>query len=158
MSCVGAIFAPDHERVADELVRVCRSGGKIAMINFTPEGLASAFFELFDPYMPTPPPGAVPPVAWGRSAHVRALFGDRVRDLEMTRHRYTERAASAQAYVDLFKETFGPAVALHRGLDPDAAARFDADFLRFATASNLGGPGEEARYEYEILCVVATVV
>ena len=77
-SSVGAIFAPDHQAVADELVRVCRPGGTIGMINFTPEGLAGDFFGLFGRHAPPPPPGAAPPVAWGSEAHVRELFGDRV--------------------------------------------------------------------------------
>src|SRR5262245_56166588 len=55
-SSLGAIFAPDHRAVADELVRVCRPGGAIAMINFTPDGLAGDFFGTLAPYMPPPPP------------------------------------------------------------------------------------------------------
>ena len=84
-SSVGAIFAPDHQAVADELVRVCRPGGTIGMINFTPEGLAGEFFELFGRHAPPPPPGALPPVLWGSEAHVRELFGDGVGSLELTR-------------------------------------------------------------------------
>src|SRR5918993_2630133 len=64
-SLLGAMFAPDHEKVADELVRVCRPGGTIGMINFTPEGLAAEFFGLFARYAPAPPPGALPPILWG---------------------------------------------------------------------------------------------
>ena len=89
---VGAIFAPDHQAVADELVRVCRPGGTIGMINFTPEGLAGEFFALFGRHAPPPPPGAPPPVLWGSEAHVRELFGDRLASLELTRRRYVERS------------------------------------------------------------------
>ncbi len=77
-SCFGAMFAPDHEAVADELIRVCRPGGTIGMANFTPEGLAADFFGVFVPYAPPPPPGALPPVMWGSEDHVRELFGDRI--------------------------------------------------------------------------------
>ena len=77
-SCFGAMFAPDHQAVADELVRVCRPGGTIGMINFTPEGIGGEFFALLAPYAPPPPPGADPPVLWGNEDHVRTLFGDRV--------------------------------------------------------------------------------
>jgi ubiquinone/menaquinone biosynthesis C-methylase UbiE len=58
-SCFGAMFAPDHQAVADELLRVCRPGGTIGMINFTPQGLGGEFFEAFARYAP-PPPGALP--------------------------------------------------------------------------------------------------
>jgi ubiquinone/menaquinone biosynthesis C-methylase UbiE len=64
-SSAGAIFAPNHQAVADELLRVCRHGGTIGMINFTPEGLAGEFFGIFGRYAPPPPPGALPPVLWG---------------------------------------------------------------------------------------------
>ena len=91
-SSVGAIFAPDHQAVADELVRVCRPGGTIGMINFTPEGLAGEFFALFGRHAPPPPPGAPPPVLWGSEAHLREVFGDRLASLELTRRRYVERS------------------------------------------------------------------
>lgn len=102
-SSLGAMFAPDHQKVADELLRVCRPGGTIGMINFTPEGLGGEFFALFGQYAPLPPPEAQPPVLWGREDHVRALFGDRVRSLELTRKEYVERAASPADYCDFFK-------------------------------------------------------
>jgi 2-polyprenyl-6-hydroxyphenyl methylase/3-demethylubiquinone-9 3-methyltransferase len=156
VSSVGAMFAPDHQAVADQLVRVCRPGGTIGMINFTPDGLAAEFFGLFAPYAP-PPPGPHPPVMWGSEDHVRALFGDRVEALDMTRRRYTERAPSPVHYCEFFKETFGPAIAVYAGLEhePDRAAALDRDFIDFATRANEGAPGGPAEYPYEYLLVVA---
>ena len=107
-SSLGAMFAPDHQRVADELLRVCRPGGTIGLLAFTPEGLGAEFFEAFARYAPPPPPGALPPILWGSEEHVRELFGDRVDSLEMTRREYVERAASPRAYIELFEQTFGP--------------------------------------------------
>jgi len=107
-SCFGAMFAPDHQAVADELLRVCRPGGTIGSIAFTPDGLGGEFFELVSRYAPPPPPEAQPPVLWGSEDHVRRLLGDRVDRLDMTRGKYVERAASPAAYVDLFRQTFGP--------------------------------------------------
>lgn len=77
-SSFGAIFAPDHQAVADEMLRVCRAGGTVGMLNFTPEGLISDFFGALAPYMPSLPPAAFPPPFWGSEEHVRELFGDRV--------------------------------------------------------------------------------
>jgi SAM-dependent methyltransferase len=156
-SSLGAIFAPDHRAVADELLRVCRPGGTIGMINFTPEGLAASFFGLFAPYAPAPPAGTGPPVMWGSEDHVRSLFGDRVDALELTRKRYIERAASPLRYRELFKASFGPAVAVYASLEgrPDRAAALDRDFLDFATQANRGPAGGPAEYEYEYLLVVA---
>jgi ubiquinone/menaquinone biosynthesis C-methylase UbiE len=156
-SSLGALFGPDHQAVADEMVRVCRPGGTIGMINFTPEGLISDFFGVLAPYMPPPPPGALPPPLWGSEEHVRELLGDRVDSLEMTRGEYVERAASPHDYRELFKQTFGPVVATYASLadDPDRAAALDRDFLDFAKRANRGRPGGPAEYTYEYLLVVA---
>ncbi len=156
-SSLGVIFAPDHQRVADELLRVCRTGGTVGMINFTPEGLAGEFFGVVAKYAPPPPPGALPPVMWGREDHVRELFGDWVESLEMTRREYVERAATPKDYRELFKQTFGPAVAIYASLadQPDRAQAFDRDFLEFATQSNRGEAKGPAEFHYEYLLVVA---
>ena len=157
-SCLGAIFAPDHQAVADELVRVCRPGGTIGMINFTPDGLASRFFDLFGRYAPAPPQGALPPVLWGDEEHVRALFGTRVDFLELTRREYVELSPGGpQAYCDFFKETFGPLIGLYESLAdrPERRAALDGDFLDFATDYNHGPPGAPAEYRYDYLMVVA---
>ena len=156
-SSLGAIFAPNHQAVADEMLRVCRPGGRIAMINFTPDGLAAGFFGVLAPYMPLPPPDALPPLLWGSEEHVRELFGDRVDVLELTRGSYRERAASPRAYVDLFNETFGPVVAIRAALSdqPDRLEAFDREFLNFATAPAAGKPAGAAEYPYGYLLVVA---
>jgi SAM-dependent methyltransferase len=155
-SSLGAIFAPKHQVVADELLRVCRPGGTIGMLNFTPEGLAADFFGTFAAYMPPPPPGALPPVLWGSEEHVRELFGDRVEWLELTRREYVERAASPGDYCEFFKQTFGPALAISASLadQPERAAAFDRDFLEFAERSNRGAPDGPAEYHYEYQLVI----
>ena len=155
-SSVGAIFAPDHQRVADELLRVCKPGGLIGMINFTPDGLAGEFFGLFGPYAPAPAPDALPPVLWGDEDHVRSLFGQGVGQLQLRREHYVERADSPQAYRQLFLETFGPAIAIRRALadEPSRAAAFERDLLDFATRADQGGGGP-CVYPYEYLLVLA---
>lgn len=157
-SSLGAIFAPDHQAVADELLRVCRPGGTIGMINFTPEGLAAAFFGTFARHAPPPPAEAGSPLAWGSEEHVRKLFGNRVSSLDLTRKQYVERSpAGPDAYVELFKETFGPVVALYSLLaeEPERLAALDAEFHEFARRSNRGQPGGPAEYPYEYLLLVA---
>ncbi len=156
-SSLGAMFAPNHQKVADELLRVCRSGGTIGMLNFTPEGLAADFFGVLAPHMPPPPPAALPPILWGSEQHVLELFGDRVTSLEMTRKEYVERAASPRDYCEFCKATFGPAIAVHASLtdQPERAAALDRDFLDFATRSNRGASDGPAEYHYEYLLVVA---
>ena len=156
-SSFGAMFAPNHRAVADELMRVCRPGGTIGMLNFTPEGLLADFFAPFVPYMPPPAPGALPPMLWGSEEHVRELFGDGLESLEITRKEYVERADSPSAYCEFCKATFGPVIAIYASLadEPEKAAALDRDFLEFATRANQGPPEGPAELHYEYLLVVA---
>lgn len=153
-SSFGAMFAPDHGAVADELIRVCKPGGTIAMANFTPEGGVGEFFGVFTPHLPAPPPGALPPVLWGDEKHVRELFGDRVSSLDLARKWLVERCAGGpRAYCDFYRETFGPAVAAYAEAG-EQIETLDRAFLDFATRMNRGEPDGPSEYHYEYLLVV----
>ena len=154
-SALGAIFAPDQQAVADELVRVCRPGGTIGMINFTPRGLAAEFFGLLGRYAPASP-DTPSPLLWGDEAHVRELFGDRLDPLELTVDRYVERSPDPEAYCAFFEETFGPLIAIRRSLaeEPERLAALDREFRELAVRANHGPAGGPAEYPYEYLLVV----
>jgi len=156
-SCLGAIFAPNHQAVADELLRVCRPGGTIGMINFTGNGAGGEFFRLLGQYAPPPPAGASPPTLWGDENYVRTLFGGRVDSLRMARREYVETSASPGEYHGLFKQAFGPVIAIRASLSgqPDRAAALDRDFLEFITRSNRGPVAGPVKIPYEYLLVVA---
>ena len=156
-SCFGAMFAPHHRAVSNELLRVCRPGGTIGMINFTPEGVGGEFFALLGPYAPPPPPGAEPPVSWGQEEHVRTLFGNRLGHLTMTCHVYVERAPSPQDYCRLFRETFGPMVAIRSSLDdaPERQAELDRAFLEAVIRWNKGRSSGPVEIPFEYLLVIA---
>ena len=154
-SSVGAMFAPDHGAVADELLRVCRPGGTIGMINFTPEGGVGEFFDVFAPYLPAPPPGSAPPLLWGTEEHVGALLGERA-TLQLERRVLVERCEGGpRDYCDFYRETFGPAVAAYAAAEPDRVAELDHAFLAFATGANRGADDGPSEYHYEYLLVVA---
>jgi ubiquinone/menaquinone biosynthesis C-methylase UbiE len=156
-SCFGAIFAPDHRAVARELMRVCRPGGTIGMINFTPGGVGGEFFRVLAGYAPPLPAGALPPILWGDELHVRTLFGNGLESLDMTRAEYVETAASPREYYDLFQQTFGPLVAIRASLagQPERVAALDHDFFEFITRSNRGTPEGPVQIPYEYLLIVA---
>jgi len=157
-SSAGAMFAPDHQAVADELLRVCRPGGTIGMANFTPDGLAAEFFAVLAPYLPPPPPDAPSPLMWGDEAHVRELFGDRVSSLEASERELVETVpGSPTEYCDLYKRTFGPAVAAFASVedDPERSANLDREFLEFATNANAGPPEGPTELRFEYLLVLA---
>ena len=157
ISSVGAMWAPDHQAVAAEMLRVCRPGGTIGMANFTPEGLLTDFLAVFAPYAPPAPAGALPPAAWGSEQHVRELLAPRVEHLTMTRRDYVERVPGGpQGYCEYYKQTFGPVIATYAGLtDPGERAELDRRFLDFATRANEGPPGGPAELRFEYLLVVA---
>jgi ubiquinone/menaquinone biosynthesis C-methylase UbiE len=156
-SSFGAMFAPNHQAVADQFLRVCRPGGTIGMLNFTPEGLAADLFGVLAPYAPPPPSGALPPVLWGSERHVQKLFGDQLESLAMRRMEYVEQAGSPEAYYELFRKTFGPVVAIYSSLadQPERAATLDRAFFDFVTRANRGPRGGPACYCYEYLLVIA---
>jgi SAM-dependent methyltransferase len=144
-SSAGVIFALDHQAAADELVRVCRPGGTIGLLTFTPEGMAGEFFRIF---------GAEPPTLWGVEEHVRGLFGDRVA-LRFTRGTYVERVPGGpEGFVDYYKETFGPVIAVYDSLDDAGRAELDGAFLEFAARRNTGTPGGPAALPVEYLLIV----
>jgi len=155
-SCFGAMFAPDHGATAREMLRVCRPGGTIGMLNFTPDGLGGRFFGMFARYLPAPPPGAQSPLLWGDQEHLTRLFGGAGGSLRMTLGTYVERASSPRAYCELFRTTFGPLVSLYAALAdrPRERARLDRDFEDFAESANSATDGT-AGFEYEYLLVIA---
>src|SRR5690349_14165125 len=82
-SIFGAMFAPDQQRTADELLRVVKPGGRIGMSNWTPDGKLSDFFVILSKHTGGPPPGSVPPVLWGNEEHARGLFGDGITEMRV---------------------------------------------------------------------------
>lgn len=135
MSCIGVMFAPHHQASADELVRVCRPGGTIGLLSWTPEGFIGQMFAAMKPYVPPPPPGAQPPLLWGREDHVRALLGDRVTAISAQRGMLrVDMFGSAEDFRDYFKTRYGPTVAAYRAIagDPARTAALDQDLAELA--------------------------
>jgi ubiquinone/menaquinone biosynthesis C-methylase UbiE len=150
MSCVGAMFAPRHQVTADELVRVCRPGGTIGMINWTPQGFIGNLFKTMKPYAPPPPPGASPAPLWGDEEHVRELFGDRVIDLLLRRQVVAlDYRTDPTEFREYWKAKYGPTIATYRfNADrPERVAELDRDFLQFLTTwQGTAGVGYAAEY------------
>ncbi len=151
LSCLGVMFTPCHQASADELVRVCRPGGTIGLVNWTPEGFIGRMFATMRPYAPPPPPGAQPPPLWGREDHVRSLLGDRVTDVQATRQ--TVRVSlfgRPEDFRDYFKARYGPTIAVYRGLadDPRRAATLDAELAELARRHDLGTGRTVMEWEY----------
>src|SRR5687767_6105383 len=112
MSSIGVMFAPHHQEAADEMVRVCRSGGTIGLLSWTPEGMIGDLFRKMGGFMPPPPEGASPPPLWGSEDHLRELFGDRVEFKTLERDNLTITAFDTpRDYGEHFKGRYGPTIA-----------------------------------------------
>jgi ubiquinone/menaquinone biosynthesis C-methylase UbiE len=157
MSSIGAMFAPHHQEVADELVRVCRPGGTIGLLSWTPEGMIGALFRTMGPFAPPPPPGAQPPPLWGSEEHVHELFGDRVEFGTLEREMLEITAFEhPHDYGEHFKAYYGPTIAAQANARKnDREAEFEKALDDFCDEWNRGTP-ERARFEKEYLVAVGT--
>jgi ubiquinone/menaquinone biosynthesis C-methylase UbiE len=154
LSCLGVMFAPRHQAAADELVRVCRPGGRIGLLSWTPEGFIGQLFATMKPYAPPPPPGASPPPLWGSEEHVRELLGDRVTDVAARRQALiVAHFGAAEEFRDYFKARYGPTIAVYRSLadQPDRAAALDADLAELGRRFYR----EDGTMEWEYLLLTA---
>ena len=149
LSCIGVMFAPHHPLAADELVRVARPGGTIALASWTPSGFIGRMFATMKPYAPPPPAGAQPAPLWGDEEHVRGLLTGRVSDLRFERRMLrVDRFATAEQFRDYFKANYGPTIAVYRFIAEDAARveALDRDLADLARAADLGGGAMEWEY------------
>jgi SAM-dependent methyltransferase len=154
MSCLGVMFAPYHQASADELVRVCRPGGTIGLLNWTPEGFIGQMFATMKPYAPAPPPGAQPPPLWGREDHVRGLLGDQVTDVKARRQTVRiDRFGRPEDFRDYFKANYGPTIAVYRAIaaDPQRTAALDAELAELARRFDQGSGSTVMEWEYLLL-------
>jgi SAM-dependent methyltransferase len=157
MSSIGAMFAPFHQPVADELVRVCRPGGTIALLSWTPEGMIGALFRTMKEFAPPPPPGASSPPLWGSEEHLAQLFGDRAGFSRLERDVLNITAFERpRDYGEHFKRYYGPTIAaranaVKQGRERDFDAAIDAFCDEWARGTS--GP---AHFRKEYLLAVGT--
>jgi SAM-dependent methyltransferase len=134
-SVFGTMFAPDHEKTADELVRVCRPGGTIALASWTPEGFIGELFRAVGAHVP-PPAGVQSPLLWGTESHLRELFGGAIESLAVTERTFTFRFRSAEEFVEVFRTTYGPTVKAFAALGSTAADALEHDLIALARRSD----------------------
>jgi ubiquinone/menaquinone biosynthesis C-methylase UbiE len=152
----GAMFAPRPDVAAKELVRVCKSGGRIAMANWTPAGFAGQMFKLSGKYLPPPPMPS--PVLWGVPDEVKARFGDAVSDLRMTPQLADMQFnVSSDDTVELFKKYFGPTVMAFKAIDPIRHHELTGDMSTLWRENNLGADAK-THVKSEYLEVIAVKV
>ncbi len=155
ISSIGVMFAPHHQAAADELVRVCRPGGKIGLLSWTPEGMIGGLFRTIGPFAPTPPPGAQPPPLWGGEEHLRELLGDRV-ELETLERDVLEVTAFEQPtdFAEHFKQRYGPTIAAQANARRnEREEEFERALDSYYEEQNRGS-ADDAHFEMEFLVAV----
>jgi SAM-dependent methyltransferase len=148
MSAIGVQFAPDHQRAANELVRVCRPGGIIGIISWTPEGFFGRMLATIRPYRPSLSQAVPPSALWGREGYVSGLLGDRVGGVTTVRDLLeVNRFDSAEAVHGYFKNHYGPTIEAYANIGHNRvlAAELDAQLVELAQQHLAGGT---MRWEY----------
>jgi hypothetical protein len=149
------MFAPHPDRVAAELTRVCRSGGRIIMVNWTPTGFIGQMFKVIGKHVP-PPIGVPPAVLWGDEATVRERFHEGIADLQMTRRMYPSfmYPFGVPEVVEFFRQYYGPTNRAFAALDPNGQAALRHDLEQLWAAHNRATDGTTC-IEPEYLEVIA---
>jgi SAM-dependent methyltransferase len=144
LSIYGVMFAPDHDRAAAELARVCRPGGRVALASWTPDGFIGETFQVVSHYLP-PASGLRPPVRWGDEGYLDALFGPAAAAITSRRRTAVFRFRSAEENVEFFRTYYGPTLRAFESLDPPRRAALRDDLLALARRYDRnGGTGPSA--------------
>lgn len=141
LSFMGVMFTPNHQKMADELLRVCKPGGKIGLGNWTPEGMLGQMFGVLGRYLPAPPPDAKPPVLWGTPAYLQELFGDRVRIQKLQYRNFMNIYLSATHMVEYFRTHYGPMIMAFDAVAVEEQEHLAADLTRFYESWNTADDG-----------------
>jgi SAM-dependent methyltransferase len=129
-STCGVMFAPDHEATASELGRVTKSGGRLGLVNWDPDGGLGKMFAMMRPFQPPPPEGAGVPFDWGRRQHVQELLGDDF-ELEFEDGVSTYSPSSAEEYWQVFSTSYGPTKTAADALDDERREEFHRTWVDF---------------------------
>jgi len=134
------MFAPQHKRVARELLRVTRSGGRIALANWTPEGFLGDLFRLVERFV-APPAGLQSPTLWGSEPHIVELFGPYAADLRCVRRHFNFRYRSPAHWIEVFRKFYGPVHKVYGALDAAQQARLTDAIAELLARRNSAGSG-----------------
>ena len=131
LSVFGAMFAPDHQLAADEIVRATRTGGTVALASWTPDGFTGQMLDLLTRHAPGPP-GVASPLLWGTQQHLSDLFGAVVADARHVQRTCTWRFTSPEELAWFFRRWYGPALTAFQALDDDGRAALARDLAQLA--------------------------
>jgi ubiquinone/menaquinone biosynthesis C-methylase UbiE len=140
VSTYGVMFTPDQEKAAAEMLRVCRSGGKIGLANWTPQGFVGQIFKALGQHLP-PPAGVKSPALWGTHERLADLFGAGARSIQAEAHNFVFRYRSPAHFIDVFTTYYGPIVNALTALERDQRQSLVADLQALISRLNRAGDG-----------------
>ena len=138
LSTFGVMFTPEHAQSAAEMLRVARSGARIGLANWTPEGLIGQLFKVIGTYLP-PAPGLKSPALWGTEAHIAALFGPQAADIRCVKKMFNFRYRSSAHWMQVFRDFYGPTHKAFAALDAPRQAALEKDILALLERMNVDG-------------------
>ncbi|WP_426592592.1 class I SAM-dependent methyltransferase [Cellulomonas sp. McL0617] len=140
LSVFGTMFAPDHRSTADEIVRVSRPGGTVALASWTPDGFIGQMFKVITSHVPGPA-GVESPLLWGAEDHLIDLFGDSVATIASAERTCVWRFRTVDEFVGFFRRWYGPTLKAFDVLDEQGQVALAADLADLARASDRNGDG-----------------
>ena len=158
MSCLGVMFAPHHQQAAGELLRVCKPGGTIGLLHWTPDGFIGKMFATMKPFAPPPPPGAQPAPLWGTEDHIRELLGDGITDTAARKQTLAVRSFHQPGdFVRYFKSHYGPTISVYKyiGEDADKVKALDQALTELADSFGDAHGDSPFQMEWEYLLFTA---
>jgi len=135
LSTFGVMFAPDQAKSASEMLRVCRSGGKIGMANWTPEGFIGQLFKTLGRHLP-PPAGVQPPSRWGSEAALHEMFSGQYAEMIVTKKMFNFRYRSPAHFIDIFRNWYGPVHKAFTALPAEKGAELERDLTELMQRLN----------------------
>lgn len=140
VSTFGVMFTPNQAQAAGELVRVCRSGGKIGLANWTPSGFIGSLFKVLGAHVP-PPAGVASPALWGTRDWIETTFGGKARAIDVIEKSFVFRYCSPQHFIDVFREFYGPVHKAFLALEPARQADLESAIADLIAERNTATDG-----------------
>jgi ubiquinone/menaquinone biosynthesis C-methylase UbiE len=138
LSTFGVMFTPNQDRAASELIRVCMSGGKIGLANWTPDGFIGHLFKTLGKYLP-PPAGSKSPALWGTQARIDEMFGSSAHEITAERRHFVFRYRSPEHFLEIFRTYYGPVLKAFAALDTGKQDSLKRDILALIATLNRSG-------------------
>ena len=128
VSTFGVMFTPDQDKAASELARVCKSGGKIGLANWTPQGFIGQLFKTIGKHL-APPAGVKSPALWGTPARLQEMFGSQASEITVEPRMFVFRYRSPEHWLEVFKSFYGPMLKAFAALDETGQAALRRDLM-----------------------------